>query len=291
MRGRAMTSFRSYGSTGWLEAGRRASGPWAARRLRGFVLSAGKLAALVAGTGLVLGLAAGIVSSRQASEAPAEPVQSWIEVNRPIQLYGLAGTEFSKLPLNYRARRHAVGGGRQDILTFGDLQGDEPFLALSLYRRGGETMGERSFRADLERLAGQEGLGLSRLGAPAVLVTRFGAFEAGDLRLLAQRISTPCLGFRTSEADPVLLVSGFVCGARERPIGRDALGCVIDRIDLDSAGEDTALRNVFVQAERRRGADCTPSPLTAAGAKTTWLAANSSLPPLKGVLTTSAKHQ
>ncbi len=280
-----MTSLESFGSAAWLETEKPAAQPWRGSGFRRAAGSIGKIVALVVLTGLVLGSASLIVESSGSGQHPRAPSRSWIEVNRPIQLYGLAGTEFARLPLNYIARRHATGGGREDVLTFGNLQGDQPYLRLSLYRTGTEATAPLAFGADLDRLGQESGLGLTRASAPTALATRFGAFEAADLRLVYDRMPTPCLGFRSSHGEAAILrISGFVCGAADRPIGRDSLGCVIDRIDIESAGEDTALQNLFVAAERRRGADCAPSSLTAAGAKTTWLDANTSRPPLKGLL-------
>lgn len=280
-----MTSLESFGAATWPHAGKPAAHPWLGGALRKAAWSVGKVVALVALTGLALGSASLMVESSGAGDRERIPSTSWVEVNRPIQLYGLAGTEFTRLPLVYRARRHVTGGGREDILTFGDLQGSEPYLRLSLYRTGSEAVTPPSFAADLDRLGRESGLGLTRMDVPTAIATRFGTFEAADLRLVENRIPTPCLGFRNTPVESAILrISGFICGAADRPIGRDSLGCVIDRVDLESAGEDTALQDLFVEAERRRGPDCAPSPLTAAGAKTTWLDANASLPPLKGPL-------
>ena len=259
--------------------------PWLKRTLQRAAWSVAKFVALVALTGVALGSASLVVESSVARKLPSPPRDSWIEVNRPIQLYGLAGTEFAKLPLDYSARRNVPGGGRQDVLSFGSLRGSEPYLRLVLYRVGSEAAIAAPFGADLEGLGGDGGWRINAARPPTLLSSRFGIFEVSDLRLVADRIPTPCLGFRsTPVAGAILRVSGFICGTADKPVGRDTLGCVIDRIDLDSAGDDTALRGVFVEAERRRGPDCAPSTLTAAGAKTTWLDANASLPRLKGLL-------
>lgn len=274
-----------FGRTAVPWTGYRPARFWPVGGPRRLAVWVGKIGGVVLLTGIVLGSAAMMVGSSGSAERPAAPPASWVEVNRPIQLYGLAGTEFSKLPLLYRARRHAVGGGREDVLTFGDLRHDQPFLELVLYRIGSEATDPMPFPAALDDLGRRQGMRLSGLGSPAVLTTRFGDFETADVRLAQSGAATPCLAFRTAEAQSaVLRIAGFVCGAAEKPTGRAALRCVIDRLDLDSAGDDTGLRNVFVEAERRRGGECAPLRPTAAGSKTTWLAANSSLPPLKGPL-------
>lgn len=82
-------------------------------------------------------------------------------------------------------------------------------------------------------------------------------------------------------------MAGFACGAPGRPLGRAALACAVDRIDLVSAGDDAALRAVFVAAERRTGATCLGGPsLAAVGPGTRrlgWLDPDGALPPLRGL--------
>ena len=280
-----MTSLETYGSATWVQAVAPARPQGFGQALRGAAWSVGKIAFLVALTGVVLGSASLMVKRRGPETHRRPPSFAWIDINRPISFYGLAGTEFARLPLTYRARRNVSGGGRQDLLTFGSIGGDQPYLKLSLYRVGTEPVAAVPFRAELDRLLQEGRAKLLQAGAPATLATRFGRFETADVRLVSGAIGTPCLGFRNGDADGgVLRISGLICGSSERPIGRDTLGCVIDRIDLDAGGGDTALQDLFVAAERRRNPDCAPSRLTAAGVRTTWLDANGSPPPLKGPL-------
>ncbi len=63
--------------------------------------------------------------------------QAWTEINHPIALYDLSGTEFAKLPRIARARRHQPDGAREDMLTFGAPGLPKPFLRLSVLRTTG----------------------------------------------------------------------------------------------------------------------------------------------------------
>ncbi|HEX4768525.1 MAG TPA: hypothetical protein VH414_19825 [Lichenihabitans sp.] len=279
-----MTSIGGRDLSGWFEDLPLPRAPRLGRGLRRTLLGVAKVAGLVALTGLGLALAIALVPARDASDGrPKIAADAWVEVNRPIEIFGLAGTDFARLPQTYRARRHPAGG-RQDIVTFGEARVDAPFLALSFYRLGRAPEAAAPFADDIEDMARDTGLGAVRASAPSVLATRFGPFEAADIRLAEGGVQTPCLGFRNSPgASNTLRIAGLLCGGAGRPAARDSLRCVIDRIDLVSAGDDTALQRMFVDAERRRGSACSPSPLTAAGSRPTWLDVNASLPVLRGL--------
>ncbi|WP_237477868.1 hypothetical protein [Lichenibacterium dinghuense] len=247
-------------------------------------------ALLVAGG---LGAASGLLPGRPAAGAAmtaAGPAPRWAEIRRPLALYDLAGTEFSKLPSSYRARRREPDGAREDVMTFGRLGDARPFLQVSLLRPGAGPSDDADGAADgladgLARLAGTRGLTATRVRPAAPMDTRLGRFEAADLLLWDGGASTPCLGFRGGGA--ALRVAGFACGAPGRPMGRAALACAVDRIDLVSAGDDAALRAVFVAAEQRSGATCLGGPSMAAmgpgGRRLGWLDPDGDLPPLRGL--------
>lgn len=283
----------------------------------------------VAAAGLVaagLGIAAGLLASRPSVGSAASGAASrWIGIRRPIALYDLAGSDFSKLPLTYQARNHEPDGAREDVLTFGQLGDAGPFLQLSLLRAGaedevggdgagdgrpvtgrqGEVAAPAPSRPDarsdhdgtlpdaLARLAGNRGMTATRIRPAASVATRLGPVEAADLLLWTGGTAVPCLGFRNSaEAATVLQIGGFACGAPGRPLGRAALACALDRIDLVSAGDDAALRALFVAAQRRGGTTClggTPSPL-AGRRRLGWLDPESALPRLRGLFEV-AMHQ
>ena len=246
-------------------------------------LSAGGLAA-----------AGGLIASRPASDHAAGTAvvgPLWTEVHRPFALYDLAGTEFSKLPATYGARRREADGAREDIMSFGRLGLGKPYLQVSLLRAGaaadGDMEGADGGLADgLARLAVLRGMTATRIRPAAPMDTRLGRFEVADLLLWDHGVPTPCLGFR--DAGAVLRVKGFACGAPIHPLGRAALACALDRVDLVSAGDDAALRAVFVGAERRDGATCLGGRSLAAvrssGHGPRWLDPDGEVPPLRGLI-------
>ena len=101
----------------------------------------------------------------------------------------------------------------------------------------------------LSRLATRHGF-VPTLGTRrGALTTRFGRFETATLRVPGR--SAACDGFHLALAAPALAIDGVACGTV-----RGDLACLIDRLDLVSAGEDSALVDLFVAAELRRNPAC-----------------------------------
>ncbi len=242
-----------------------------------------------------------VVQSLTAETTP----QSWVEINHPIAVYDLSGTEFAKLPRVVRARRHQPDGAREDVLTFGALaSSSKPYLRLSLLRTrhdavsvgyGPDTGSAGDFADDLARLAGSSDQSVTALHDTSTISTRLGAVTVGDLQLWDDGLPTPCLGFLGFPGgSDGLRLAGFACGVTGKPIGRSILACAIDRIDLLSAGDDRRLRAIFVAAEREPNSSCAGERIrsagglmTAVGARNTWLDRDADLPPLRGILEAS----
>jgi len=266
--------------------------------LTAVVLTAGGLEAAIA-----------FVAARGPAEqaSATSPSRDWAEINRPIAVYDLAGTEFAKLPLVYRARRHRPNGAREDVLTFGSPGTAKPYLQLSLLRRRAAAERETApgFADDLAGLARDRHATLSRIQAAAPAETRFGTIEAADLLLWEAGSATPCLGFRGPPGPGVLRIAGFACGSPDRPLGRATLACAIDRLDLLSARDDGPLRAVFVAAERRAGSACgggsqalnaTDLPgasglLPLASRRAAWLDPDNDIPRLRGPIPVGSRQR
>jgi len=230
---------------------------------------------VAAGVGLtvVLALGANAIFATRAPFVPKpapKPRNTWSEVVGPMQFYSLASADFGKQPRAYQARRN-VGGGRQDVLSYGPAQlGKGLALRLSIYRFGQETPSDGRFFVEIARLAGQAGYSVARSAQPGEMTTRFGAFEVADVALKGGAGQAACLGFETEAASPGLRISGYACGTVERPVDRRILGCALDRLDLVSAGDDQDLARYFVAAELARGKACggmRPAP----EGRTAWL--------------------
>ncbi len=231
------------------------------------------LAATAAFSGLLRAPAAAPDSSEIAKNA-------WQEVRNPLKFYSLESVEFGREPRVYEARRHVIGGGRQDSLTFGAaVPGAEPSLRLSIYRFGKESVSDDRFFVEMARRAAQAGFAVTHSAQPGDLATRFGTFETADLTLATPVGEVACLGYRLEVATPGLRISGYACGAPGRPVDRRSLACALDRLDLVSAAEDRPLARFFVAAEQARGQGCGGAK-GGSVQKASWLAGT---PPLRDV--------
>ena len=215
--------------------------------------------------------------------ASAPPLPDWVDIEGPFQLFNLAASHLPRSTLTYAARRRRTGGGRQDILTFGKLNGsDAPFIRLMLYRVGTEEAPQAPLFVELVRQAAAAGLSIARSLPPEALATRFGDFETADIDLAAGTDApTPCLGFRAVELDSSFRMSGFACGAPTRPLSRPALACLLDRLDLNSAGDDPALAGFFAATELRRDPICAGTGLAPMVLQANWIDQDDAPPPLR----------
>jgi hypothetical protein len=268
------------------------------RRRRGTGVSLMRAAACA---GIALGMAAMVanflsgdagggmpISAPGPTASPASAKPTWIEVNHPIQLYDLAGSELGKLPLAYRAKRMSDASARQDSLIYGGFGDGAPYLNLSVLRTVVAELpaSGSSLLVHLARLGAEAGLAVTHIGPAIAVPTRFGVFATADITVEHGQDAAPCLGFRLQDdaAGPAPIgIAGFACGTASKAMDRGRLACILDRIDLVSAGDDEAMRAFFVEAERRRGHGCAGSPLLPAGPRSTWLDGPGTLPSFRRV--------
>ena len=217
------------------------------------------------------------------NDVVAAPLPAWTDIRQPIELFGLNAPDLPRSTLTYEARRHRTGGGRQDILTFGKLNGDQaPFVRLMLYRVGAEKPTQAPLFVELARLAADAGLSITRSLAPEELATRFGDFETADIDLAAGAgAATPCLGFRGAGLDSSFRISGVACGIPAKPLSRPALACLLDRLDLNSAADDGTLAGFFAATELRRDPICAGTGLAPMVSQANWIDQDDAPPPLR----------
>lgn len=225
--------------------------------------------ALTGGVGLIALMAVASLMSPPAA-APVQPAAiagppPWIGIDRPYQLFALAGSSYARLPMGYMARRRSGGSGREDWLTFGDPGGPGPLMRLVVSRRGSVPEPAADLVVDYARLAATAGHALTRAGLPFTLPTRFGGFDTAELTLRSGERQRACLGFRLQETVGPIGMVGFACGDPNHPPERSALACALDRIDLVAAGEDEAMRAFFTGAAQRRTGACGDGPSVVKG--------------------------
>jgi hypothetical protein len=192
--------------------------------------------------------------------------------------FDIAAPDFAKEEKTFSARRRDQGG-RDDIVAIGAFSGRGKFLRLTVQQLVGEKLGNSDFFLDMNRHASQAGLSVVRIGPPNPLPSRFGAFEAADIRLIPNAAEPQpatgasersCLAVRLINSSLSLEIAGIACGAGAKPMDRGAMSCILNRLDYLAPGENKGLDEFFVKAEAD---DQTQSCLSAAAP------ANAPIPP------------
>jgi hypothetical protein len=198
--------------------------------------------------------------------------------------FDLSAPEFGQEQKSFTSRELEGGQGREDSLTIGQFASNASYLRLDLRPGAGDRRAD--FFLDLTRHAAGAGLAATKIGQPSPLQTRFGSFEAADIRL---SVATPesgasersCVALRLLGAKGGVEIAGLACGAGAKPFERHALGCILDRLDRTEGGQNEALEQLFQAADREHGKSCGGFP-TAAIDKAAWFEAHSRLPDAKG---------
>jgi hypothetical protein len=202
---------------------------------------------------------------REAPSPPPTPL--WLDIAKPVPIYGLSAPPLAHEKLVYEARRHSTGGGREDSLTFGEFAGKRPFLRLSVYRHGAEKVGAEkagaekaadvSFFVDMARRAAPLGLSLDHVQLEQAQPTRFGDLETAALTLSEKSLAREnCRGFRLVRPAPGLTLAGFACAEDAEPMSAQDLACLVDSLDLLAANADRPLRDFFGSVKARKMGSC-----------------------------------
>jgi hypothetical protein len=250
-------------------------------RRRGVSPGTAAIVAILFAAGLVLAAGRDPAPTVSAPAPVMPPPTDWTDIDHPLQLFDLSAPHYARVSQSYAARRNRLGG-RQDILTFGALDGKSPFFRLTLYRLGGEPVADVPLFVALVRLGAAADLSIVRSDNPAILPSRFGPLETADVDLAAgDAAPVPCLGFRGAGLAGRFRLGGFACGTKTVPVSRPALACLLDRLELDSGGGDPSLVGYFAESELRRDPNCAGSALGPDTIKAGWIDENDAPPPLK----------
>jgi hypothetical protein len=157
----------------------------------------------------------------------------------------------------YEILRHPEGG-RKDIFRWA-VEGQRPLAELELYRPGAEFKQSEPVLAGLAaRMDSGRGYELEAAG---LIDSKFGTVTllrpAGD-----PESSRSCLGFIKYFDEANLQISGWSCQGDALPARRAAIGCILSRLTLLTAGNDPKLAELFARAELRRGS-CAPASASA----------------------------
>jgi hypothetical protein len=207
-----------------------------------------------------------------AADLDASAKASWSTATRSYPAFAVRQPELVGKTASYEILRHPEGG-RKDILRWA-ASGEKPIAELEIYRAGGELT--QSGPAIAEITDRMDPGGAYELEAAGVIDSKF-----GTVPLLRLTGAPACLGFMMTHLDqPDLRISGWSCQGDTLPAQRAAVGCILNRLTLLSAGNDPKLAELFAQAELKRG-NCAAAPASADAA--TWVT-DSENPRLRGGL-------
>jgi hypothetical protein len=195
----------------------------------------------------------------------------WNEATRSYPAFAISQPEFDGKTDTYKILRHPLGG-RKDIIRWAG-SGEKPAAEVEIYRPGGELgQGVPAIAALADRM---DPGGVHELEAAGVVDSKFGPVT---LLRLAGRIedASACLGFMKNLENPSLRISGWSCQGETLPARRAAVGCMLNRLILLSAGNEPKLAELFARAELKRGS-CGPA------ASASWVT-DAENPRLRGAL-------
>jgi len=221
--------------------------PWTGR-LAATLLQVGAYCSGLAAVGVLVVYLTGLPNQAPVpSEQAAAP--SWVAVERPFPAFALAIPEAGDAPAAYAILRHP-DGGRKDVLTLGEADGNAPYLTVEIYRPGSEATGFAAPEQDVQARARRLGpLTTAQPGAP--LDSKFGPF-AIEAVTIGGEVPRRCIGFNRTYDEPRLQIAGLFCQGDDTIVDRGTLACALDRLTLMSSGSDPSIGALFAQAELRR---------------------------------------
>jgi len=213
----------------------------------GLRLAERQAAALGAGIMFRLRVADALAEMMTRGSLVAEAADTeWVEVNRPFPAFALAMPEFDEQ--RYAIWRHADGGGRKDVIAFGDLGSSGATAMIELYRGGGEPAVSDT---DITASIGQLRLS-TRPALPNTIDTKFGEVAVEPFTDSAPSGARQCLRFSRSFEEQRFEIAGWFCNAGEELVDRRIIACAIDRLSLVAAGSEPKLGALFARAELKR---------------------------------------
>jgi hypothetical protein len=222
--------------------------------LAAFALIALEVATLARGTG-----------------AAQTAAQDWTELSRPIPAFAMTMPEFDAAP-HYSIWRHQNGGGRKDILAFGEPNAGGATAMVEIYRPAAEFGGSDE-PEDITASIAQLRLSGPR-AAPNTIDTKFGQVLVEQFTDRAPGGERRCLRFARGFEEPRLEISGWFCNPGLELVDRGMIACALDHLTLTAGGSEPKLTALFARAELKRSFCGTNSVFVAATPKRAdWIVA------------------
>jgi hypothetical protein len=209
---------------------------------------------LLAYVGAVAMLAGGAIHLfRSAPVAAAiEPASraEWTAISKPFPAFALSMPELASAGTNYEVRRHSDGGGRKDILSWGDAGISGPHFTLEIYRPGTEFIRFSDAPHELAART-EERVPVRNIHSAEPVESKFGPIPAVAFSDKPDG-SRPCIGFVRDFERPRMQIAGWYCAAGTEDEERGMVSCALDRLTLLAGGNDAKLGELFARAELKR---------------------------------------
>jgi hypothetical protein len=185
----------------------------------------------------------------EGNEHPAK--SGWSLALRSHPAFAVGHLDITEKSNTYEIFRHPAGG-RKDVIRWAardGKQGEKPVAELEIYRLGAEF---NPLEPAVPQIATRiEPEGGRELEAAGVIDSKFGTVM---LRRPAGNADDAgaCLGFIKRFDTPQLQISGWSCQGDTLPARRAAIGCILNRLVLLTAGNDPKLAELFARAELKR---------------------------------------
>jgi hypothetical protein len=176
--------------------------------------------------------------------------QAWSQATRTTPAFAVSHFIFPGKTETYEILRHPEGG-RKDVFHWSGA-GGTPVAELEIYRPGEEI--DQVGPAAGYLAARMDPAGARELEAAGIIDSKFGAV-ALFRRVGGTGAAHACLRFFKHVDEPKFRISGWSCLGEDVPARRTAIGCVLNRLMLLTAGNDAKLAELFARAEVRRS-DC-----------------------------------
>jgi hypothetical protein len=228
---------------------------------------------LYAGALAILTVAAVWLFEPPAGQAAVDPVakSDWVDVGKPFPAFQLRLPELSEPDPHYSIYRHAYGGGRKDMLGFGDAESISAQIMIEIYRPGRELERFADARSEVEARAAELG-NVKALRATDAIASKFGPFWAFEFKAKGSQGMRQCVGFARAFEDPRLQIAGWSCKREGDIVDRGSIACALDRLTLIAAGSEPKIGDLFAVAEQHRAFCRQRDPLLAANRKRAdWL--------------------
>lgn len=172
----------------------------------------------------------------------------WAAVDRPWPAFEINLPEIDAEP-RYTIRRNTLGGGRKDLLTFGEMGQSLQFVTVEIYRPGSELLHFAEAPSEIASIVDElKPAGAIRASLP--LETKFGPFATVDFAV-GRFGGGHCVGFVRHTRMPRLRIAGISC-SMNTIVDRESVACVLDRLTLLSSGSDRKVAELFAHAEINR---------------------------------------